>query len=308
MNVFTVNPAKGVARFLLATAAAAVSEFVVNAILAPFNPLKGPVDAVFWRLFLGSAILVGNAMVFFIRNSRYHGLKLFGLTLLAYVGVAQLLGHVETIAFNFMFHFTTVEIIFMIISQAVTALAFVPLAMLVAGKWAAPEELTVAEPASKDSAPMESKVVPAEDGTAVFPALEAKTFLFRLVILGVLWYFCYMLAGYFIADPITHDYYAAKNPDLPSINAWLPILQFFRGLAWTGLVILGVRIMNRPLAESGLLVGLIYGVFHSSGLLLPNRFMPTEMRLSHLPEIILSQVMFASLAVSVLAYRKKRDQ
>lgn len=308
MNDFTVNPTHGVARFFLATAAAAVSEFVVNAILAPFNPMKGPVDAAFWRLFLGSAILTGNAMVFFIRSSRYHGLKLFGLTLLAYVGVAQILGHVETIAFNFMFHFTKVEIVFMIVSQAMTALAFVPLAMLVAGKWVAPAEPAPVEPASIEPVPLGSKVVQVDDGTAAFPALDLKTFFVRLVILGVLWYFCYMLAGYFIADPITHGYYAAKNPDLPSINAWLPILQFFRGLAWTLLVILGVRIMNRPLAESGLLVGLVYGVFHSASLLLPNRFMPTEMRLSHLPEIILSLVMFASLTVSVLAYRKKRDR
>lgn len=287
MNSITVNPAKGVARFFLATAAAAVSEFVVNAVLAPFNPMKGSVDAAFWRLFLGSAVLIGNSMVFFIGNSRYHGLKLFGLTLLAYVGVAQVLGHVETIAFNFLFEFKANEIVFMVVSQAVTALVFVPLAMAVAGKWKTPE----------------ASVMPVEDGEGPFPALAVKPLLVRFAILGVLWYFCYMFAGYFIADPITHDYYAAKNPELASINSWLPILQFFRGLAWTGLIVLGVRIMNRPLRESGLIVGLIYGIFHAAGLLLPSQFMPAEMRLSHFPEIILSLVMFAGLTVSVLAYR-----
>jgi hypothetical protein len=117
-----------------------------------------------------------------------------------------------------------------------------------------------------------------------------------------------MVAGYFIADPITHSYYAAKMKDLASINAWLPILQFFRGLAWTGLIVLGVRVLNRPLRESGLLVGLLFGVFHSAGLLLPSAAMPAEMRLSHLPEIILSLVMFGGLTVSVLGYGRRRAQ
>jgi nucleoid-associated protein YgaU len=34
--------------------------------------------------------------------------------------------------------------------------------------------------------------------------------------------------------------------------------------------------------------------------------MPAEMRLSHLPEIVLSLVMFAGLAVSVLGFGRER--
>jgi hypothetical protein len=36
--------------------------------------------------------------------------------------------------------------------------------------------------------------------------------------------------------------------------------------------------------------------------------MPTEMRLAHFPEIVLSLAMFAGLAVSVTAYRKKESR
>ncbi len=303
MNNVTIHPAKEVGRFLLAAAAMAAAEFVVGAALAPFNPMEGAVDAVFWRLFFGSAVIVGNAFVYFIRSSRYHGLKLFGLSFLAYVGVAQLLGHVETIAFNFLFEFTPAQIAYLVVSQLLTALVFVPLAMLVAGKWKESAPLVDAADAATT---VGDAADGATDGTATFPALPVKSLLIRLAILGVLWYLCYMFAGYFIADPITHDYYAAKMDNLERINAWLPVLQFFRGLAWTGLVVLGIRIMNRPLRESGLIVGLLYGVFHAAGLLLPSEFMPAEMRLSHLPEIVLSLAMFAPLAVSVLTYRKKR--
>jgi hypothetical protein len=287
MNGFTVHPAREVGRFLLATLAAAASSFIVGAALSPFNPMKGSVDATFWRLFVGSSIIVGNAMVYFIRGSRYSGWKLLGLSLLAYVGAAQLLELPEMIAFNFLFEFSAAQIAYVVVSQLITALLFVPLAITVAGKWRAPAQ-------------------PVEDRTGPFPVLNWRPILVRVAILGVLWYVCYMVAGWFIADPITHGYYAAKMKDLSSINAWLLIVQFFRGIAWTGLIVLGVRILNRPLRESGLLVGLLYGVFHSAGLLLPSAFMPAEMRLSHLPEIVLSLVMFAGLAVSVLGFGRER--
>ncbi len=301
MNTFTIHPAKEIGRFLLAAAAMAGAEFVVSAALAPINPMEGAVDAVFWRLFIGSAVIIGNAFVYFIRASRYHGLKLFGLSLLAYVGVAQLLGHVETIAFNFLFEFTPAMIAYLVVSQFLTALVFVPLAMLVAGKWKAPASPDPsADGVGTDAAGTDAAC------TATFPGLPLKSLIIRIAILGGLWYLCYMFAGYFIADPITHDYYAAKMENLERINAWLPFIQLFRGAAWAGLTILGIRIMNRPLRESGLIVGLIYGVFHAAGLLLPSEFMPAEMRLSHFPEIVLSLVMFCGLTVSTLSYRKRK--
>ena len=286
MNELAFRPLRAALRFSLATLAAFVSSLLVNMILAPLNPIKGETGPAFMRLFLGSSMLSGGMLLFLIQDSRFHGRKLFGLTLLAYIGSAQLLAHVETIAFNFMFNFGPGEIVFMVFSQALTALVFVPLVITVAGKWKMPS-------------------TPIEDRTGGYLPASTRSFLARLGILSVLWYFCYMLAGFFIADPITHDYYAAKLPNLDSINSWLPILQFFRGIAWTLLIILGVRIMNRPLRESGLLVGLAYGVFHAAPLLLPSPFMPPEMRLSHLPEIVLSLVLQGTLVVSVMAYRKK---
>lgn len=122
--------------------------------------------------------------------------------------------------------------------------------------------------------------------------------------LATLWYVAYMVAGFFIADPITHSYYAAKMTDLASINAWIPPLQLVREVLWTLLFVLAVRLANRPLSEAGLVVGLLFGVFHVAGLLLPSDFMPNEMRLSHLPEIVLSLVWQGSLTVAVMRWRK----
>jgi len=80
------NPVRGFARFLLATLAAFASSMVVNAALAPFNPFQGDTGQAFFRLFLGSSMIVGNLLLFLIQDSRLHGSRLFGLTLLAYVG------------------------------------------------------------------------------------------------------------------------------------------------------------------------------------------------------------------------------
>jgi hypothetical protein len=285
MNDLSFRPFRGVLRFLLATLAAFLSSLLVNMILAPLNPFPGETSQAFFRLYLGSSMLIGGMLLFFVAESRLHGPRLFGLCLLAYIGSAQLLGHVETIAFNFMFNFGPRELTYLVGSQALQALVLVPLVMAVAGKWKA-------------------HAAPVEDRTGAYLPATMGSFLPRLAVLAALWYLCYMLAGFLIADPITHDYYAAKHPDLASINSWLPILQFFRGIAWTLLVVLGVRIMNRPVRESGFLVGLAYGVFHAASLLLPSPFMPTEMRLSHLPEIVVSLVLQGTLTVSVMAWRK----
>lgn len=280
MNTFRILGA-GIVRFVLAGAAAATAQILANALLAPLNPFGGAADPAFFRLFLGQSMVVGNGLAFFIKKSRLYGLRLFGMTLLAYVGSAQLLAHVETVAFNFIFDFGPRELLYIVISQLASALLLVPLVMGVAGKWKA-------------------SAIPAgglaETGTFEAPAVTAG----RLILPAVLWYFCYMTAGFLIADPLTHSYYAAKHPDLASINAWLPALQFFRGLGWTALVLLGLRIMNRPPEEGGLILGVLYGTFHAAGLLLPSPFMPAEMRLSHLPEIVVSLAMFCPAVTAVL--------
>lgn len=288
MNTLFAHPARGILNFFLAALASFAASMLTGMLLAPVNPIAAPEDPEFFRLFFGSSLVLGPALLYFLSASRYHGLRLFGLALVVYVGSAQVMAHFETLAFNFLFQFGPAELVYLVVSQALTAVVFVPLVITLAGKWKVPKEET--EDRLGDWLP------------------RGRSFWLRTALLSVLWYFSYMVAGFFIADPITHGYYAAKMENLASINAWLPALQLVRGALWTLLFVLAVRVMNRPLSESGLVVGLFFGVFHAAGLLLPSTFMPTEMRLAHFPEIILSLVWQGSLTVAVLGWRRTKPQ
>ncbi len=283
MNTASSRPGLGLIQFVLSVLAVLAATVISGLILGPFSTLAAPTHPAWTRLLVGMALVQGPALLFFVSGSRLHGWRLWGLSLVVYIGAAQVLAHFETVAFNFLFQFTLGQMVFLMGSQALTAMILVPLIVTIAGKW---------NPSTS------------EDRVGPWLPRGAKLWI-RIGLLSATWYFTYMTAGFFIADPITHDYYAAKIADLDSINAWLPGLQLVRGFLWTLLFVLAVGVMNRPLPEAGLLAGLLFGAFHAAGLLLPSSFMPAEMRLSHLPEIVLSLVWQGVLTVSVLSWKKK---
>lgn len=273
------HPGWGIPIVLLTALAALGSSLVSAALLAPFNTLAEPDHPEFFRLFFGSSLIVGPALWYLVHRSHLHGWRLVGLTWLVYVGSAQLLAHIETVTFNFLFGFTPGQLAYLVGSQALEATFFVPLVVTIAGRWKTGDEARLG------------------------PWLPRGASLWRrAAFLSVFWYVPYMVAGYFIADPITHGYYAAKMADLASINLWIPPLQVVRGALWTLLFVLAIGVMNRPLPEAGVIAGLLFGVFHAAGLLLPSPFMPAEMRLAHLPEIVLSLVWQGGLTAAILGW------
>jgi len=281
MNKSFAHPGWGIIKLLLAALAAFGSSMVSAALLAPFNTLAVSDHPEFLRLFFGSSLLVGPALWYLIDRSHLHGWRLAALTWLIYVGSGQVLAHIETVAFNFLFEFTPGQLAYMVGSQALAATFFVPLVVTIAGKWRSGDEVRLG------------------------PWLPKGATLWRRVaFLSAFWYVVYMVAGFFIADPITHGYYAAKMDDLASINLWIPPLQVVRGALWTLLFVMAIGVMNRPLPEAGVIAGLLFGVFHAAGLLLPSTFMPAEMRLSHLPEIVLSLVWQGGLTAALLGWRR----
>lgn len=280
------RPLWGIAQFLLSSVAALVASLLAGFVLQPLNPFTGPEHPEFMRLLVGSSFVLGPALLFLVSGTRLSGWKLWSLSLVVYIGSAQVLAHIETVAFNFLFDFGPAELLYVMLNPAVAALVLVPLIITIAGRWKTAEVLD-------------------RLGDWLPPT---RSFWIRTAVASALWYLPYMLAGYVIADPITHGYYAAKMDDLASINAWIPLVQLGRGFLWTLLFVLAIRLMNRPLAEAGLIAGLLFGVFHAAGLLLPSDFMPNEMRLSHLPEIVASLVWQGCLTAALFGWRKRTDK
>jgi hypothetical protein len=175
-------------------------------------------------------------------------------------------------------------------SATAPALVFIPLAVLVMGKW-------------KKGAGTYTK--------SGLSSMSAKQWAWKLVLVAIIYMALYFSAGYYIAwqNPNLVAFYGGvdagsfwaqmrinmdANPDILQF-------QFMRGVLWA-LFALPVIWMyrGRPL-EVALLVALLFGVTFNIGHLMPNPLMPdASMRFSHLIETTSSNFVFGLIVVWLL--------
>ncbi len=125
----------------------------------------------------------------------------------------------------------------------------------------------------------------------------------------------YFTFGYFVAwrNAAVREYYGGTDSgsfvaqmrrvilDTP----WLPLLQMLRAVMWMAIAIPVIRMMKGQWWEAGLAVSLLFGILMNSQLLLPNPFMPEEVRMAHLAETASSNFLFGWLVVWLLLFRHK---
>jgi hypothetical protein len=127
------------------------------------------------------------------------------------------------------------------------------------------------------------------------PYPHTKKMSLLVIILGVIVYpAIYFLAGYFIAwqSEAVRIYYTG-SPELASFpqimagnfQSGLYYFQVFRGIIWTllGLAIL-YSLVPRQWTVQGLVLGILFALLMSSQLLLPNPYMPDQIRVMHAVE------------------------
>jgi hypothetical protein len=73
-----------------------------------------------------------------------------------------------------------------------------------------------------------------------------------------------------------------------------------RALLWTTLAVPILKMMKGQWWHAGLAVALLFGVFMTAPLLLPNTLMPAEVRMAHLLETSTSNFLFGWLLVLLL--------
>jgi hypothetical protein len=111
---------------------------------------------------------------------------------------------------------------------------------------------------------------------------------------------CYV-AAYFTAGlaayPFVADFYAGRIPDVGFVAA----LQVLRGLGFVGVAVVLVRGLAASRGGAALAVGLTLSVVGAiAPLLVPNAYLPTPVRLAHLVEVGLSNLVFGIAAGLIL--------
>ena len=71
-------------------------------------------------------------------------------------------------------------------------------------------------------------------------------------------------------------------------------------MLWTALALLVMRITRGSRLEKALATGVLFAVVMTSGLLLPNPYMPFEVRMVHLVETAPSNFLFGAVLVWLL--------
>ena len=141
--------------------------------------------------------------------------------------------------------------------------------------------------------------------------------LLKLCIIIVVYLIIYFTFGYFIAwkSEAVRAYYGGNDPgSFPAQirNVWrdTPLLfplQVVRALLWTSIAVVVIRTMKGRWYEAGLAVALLFSAM-SAQLLLPNPFMPAEVRMVHLLETATSNFIFGWLVVLILMGRRPEVQ
>ena len=252
---------------------------------APAKPQNAdPADAVIALLIV--SCIHSTIIAFLILRSRWAGWKLVAAVFLVFFGVATFMPQIETAYFVTSLPPGMLPRIFLM--GAIVAATFSVLSVLILGK--------IRQSAGDNS------------WTRLQRPLSEWAWKAGLII--VLYVIIYFTFGYFIAwqSAAVRAYYGGSDPGgflrqlstVPRETPWLLPLQALRALLWMALGVLVVRMLKGGWLEAALTVALLFSMVLSCQLLIPNEFMPREVRMAHLLETATSDFLFGFLLVTVL--------
>jgi len=218
--------------------------------------------------FLVSALNAGIILTL-IYKARYTGWKLAGLVFLVSFGIQYFMSQIETVWFNDSLGLPGKGIAAIVFGGAFTLIAFSVIAVWITGKFKT-------EPNNID---------------------DSDRFRFSIkkivVLSAVIWPLIYFAFGYFVAwqfKEVRLLYSGTTEMDSlleimkGNFESGLYLFQIFRGFLWVYIGILVLRMAWGTRISKGILLGLLFTILGSSGLLLPNPIMPEMVRMAHLLE------------------------
>jgi hypothetical protein len=234
-------------------------------------------------------------MSWLILRSRLLGWSLAAAMVLLLFGVQTFMPQVESLIFQanpgYASHLPAAVIPRLFLAGLLHAILWIPLAIRILGRW---------RPGSSSPDPGRP------------PALPAG-WTWKLPLAALVYVAVYFTFGYYVAwrSPAITAYYRGTDPgsfwaqigNVLRDTPWLPAAQALRGLLWTALALVVLRITRASRLEKALATGALFAMVMNSGLLLPNPYMPFEVRMVHLVETASSNFLFGALLVWLLGHR-----
>ena len=261
---------------------------VSGALLSTTAEQPAPADAAATLLALFIVSLISAAVwTYIILRSQWTGWKLILSVFLIFFGVSTVMSQIETAYFVTGLPPGMLPRLFL--AGLIIAAVFAPLAVLILGKVKAHSGQTAGD--TQLNMPVSKWIV-------------------KLSIIVIVYVVIYFTFGYFIAwrNPAVRAYYGGSDPagfisHVASVlrnEPMLFLLQALRALLWAAMAVPVIKMLKGRRWESELAVALLFGVFMTAPLLLPNTLMPAEVRMAHLLETASSNFLFGWLLVLIL--------
>jgi hypothetical protein len=251
------------------------------------QPDASQAGATLLTLFIVS-LITAAVWTYVIRRSRWSGWKLVLTVFVVFYGVSTVMAQIET--WYFVTRLPPGMLPRLFLAGLIIAAVFAPFAVLILGK-------------ARTKKTSES--------------VRLKLSVAKLSLIVIAYIILYFTFGYFIAwkNPAVREYYGGSDlvgfiPHIASLlrnEPMLFVLQAVRALLWTALAVIVIKMTKGSWWHAGLAVALLFGVFMTAPLLLPNTLMPTEVRLAHLLETSTSNFLFGWLIVWLLSLRSRRE-
>lgn len=267
---------------------------VAAALLPPapgVPPASDPVTAA-WALL---AMTAANSVViaYVVRRSRWSGWTLATALWLVLYGVTTVMPQIETAFFITRLPPGMLPRLFL--SGAIVTASISPIAVKLLGRWR--------EGADADAG---------DDAPRL--RLTAGEWVVRLAIVVVAYLVLYFGFGYYVAwqSEAVRAYYGGVDPgsfaaQLRTVVRDTPLLvplQVLRALLWVAIAVPVIRMTTGPWWRAALCVALLFAVVMNTQLVLPNPYMPRDVRLAHLVETASSNFIFGWVLVAALLWRR----
>jgi hypothetical protein len=241
------------------------------------------------------AVSVATTLVvaYVLRHARWCGWTLAAALFVVLYGVTTVMPQIESAFFLTRLPAGMLPRLFL--AGAIVSAIYAPLAVRLLGRW---RDDDVAAPSSGRL------------------RLTASQWVVRLSIVVVAYLLLYFGFGYYVAwqSEAVRAYYGGTDPggfiaQFRSVVRDTPLLvplQVLRAVMWAGLGALVIRMTTGAWWTTALGVALLFSIVMTAPLLLPNPYMPRDVRLTHLVETASSNFIFGWVLVAVLLGRRGR--